>query len=218
MLDLPNIWRRATTPKPQGWHEPLYKAFTRQAAHLHIVDLQNVYLTTSTAHAFFNNGKLARASRKVGIECSWSFWPIFTNTADIISDYPSVQRTLKTPDRFLAPAPKTGEKLYKKNMRSALSNGFFKAHLEGLERPAIILGGLVSDQCYAHTAASILGTLDADLIIPIDASDFTSVEGAKEDICAAAEEKGITIQGRPHYTHAGQVARFIKSLPAPAAV
>ena len=73
MLSSLNILRRWGNKEPQSWHEPLRDAFARNSAHSHFIDLQGAYLITETAHVFFNSGKIARASRKKGIECSWSY-------------------------------------------------------------------------------------------------------------------------------------------------
>lgn len=217
----------------QSWQTALKQSFEANSAFGVLIDFQQQYFDHTTVGAFYNGLTLTETFREKGISPLWVCWPEWAR-APLKGSYAELKEQgvfkpkwhqgieffqkigvvdPKSIDDFAITMPEAHEIVFTKQHMSALTNSEAKAFIKEQRKATYIVAGVLADQCYGSSVKDILDASDCDVIVPYDASNFESMEEAKE-LFEEPKKLFFPRKGRCHITTTEEVVDYLLDLNA----
>jgi len=214
-----------------SWQSALKQSFAANSAFGVLIDFQHQYYDHTTLGAFYNGQKLTEAFRDKGISPLWVCWPDYAR-APLKGSYAEMKENgvfkpkfhqkieflqkigvtdPRSVDDFAIAIPEAHEIVFTKQHMSALTNSEARAFIKAQSEATYIAAGVLANQCYASSVKDILDAADCDVIVPFDASNFESIEVAKE-LFAEPSKMIFPRKGRCHVTTTQEVVNYLSDL------
>lgn len=159
--------------KQADWHSILRDAFSRNVVYGLFIDYQEMYYSIDVHPAFVKGARLHQALHSQGIESMWAAVPCKIKTTMTATFNDTV---LHRGEKFKIAQPAPDEMVYLKYGRSVFKNEDAAERLKTMTRPVLIAGGVYATKCFGASVMDALHLSNCDVIIALDATNFTDFE------------------------------------------